>query len=163
MHFELTQHFAAAPRAVARAYADPALYDRLDDLPKIGGAEVLGRHEDDGEVDLRVRYRFVGDLSTAVRAVVDPAKLSWVEVSHHRLADTTVTFRLEPDNYADRLSCQGDVRYEASGEGARRLVTGELKVRMALVGGQVERAIVSGLREHLEAEAPVVDRFLGDR
>ena len=34
-----------------------------------------------------------------------------------------------------------------------------LKVRALVVGGAVERAIVSGLREHLLAEAGAVDRF----
>jgi hypothetical protein len=37
-------------------------------------------------------------------------------------------------------------------------------VKALIVGGAVERAIVSGLREHLAAEVAAVDRYLaGDR
>jgi hypothetical protein len=45
----------------------------------------------------------------------------------------------------------------ADGEAATlRRLDGELKVRMALVGGRVEQALVSGLTEHAEAEAALV-------
>jgi hypothetical protein len=40
-------------------------------------------------------------------------------------------------------------------------VTGDVRVRVLLVGGQVERAIVSGLTEHLAEEAAVVADLLG--
>jgi hypothetical protein len=40
-----------------------------------------------------------------VRAVVDPRKLSWVEVSVHDLATRTATFRMDADHYADRFRC----------------------------------------------------------
>jgi hypothetical protein len=40
---------------------------------------------------------------------------------------------------------------------------GDLRVRFPLVGGRVERAIVSGLEEHAELEAQVMTRWLRDR
>ena len=33
---------------------------------------------------------------------------------------------------------------------------------MALVAGSVERALVSGLKEHLDAEAGIIARFVAD-
>ena len=45
--------------------------------------------------------------------------------------------------------------------GCRRVATVELSVSAPLVGRAVERAIASGLREHLADEAPVVEGFLG--
>jgi len=43
----------------------------------------------------------------------------------------------------------------------RRVAAVELSVSAPLVGRAVERAIASGLREHLADEAPVVEGFLG--
>jgi hypothetical protein len=51
----------------------------------------------------------------------------------------------------------------ADGDGAVRTVRGRLRVRALVVGGAVERAIVSGLREYLEAEARAVTRFVSAR
>jgi len=166
MHFELTQRLAAPAPDVAAAYTDPAFYKALAGLPKLGAPEVLDRAGTNGHVRLRVRYRFVGDLSAAVRAVVDPGKLTWVEVSDHDIATRTAEFHLEPDNYADRLSCRGSYRFDpepANAGATLRTSQGELKVRAPLVAAAVERAIISGLEEHLVAEVPLLERWLAER
>ena len=89
MDFTVIQVFAAGADAVARAYASPELYEHLVGLPKLGTPEVLDHRVDGDIVRLQVRYRFVGDLSPAVTAVVDPRRLSWVEHSTHDLAART--------------------------------------------------------------------------
>ena len=44
--------------------------------------------------------------------------------------------------------------------GSIRRLEGDLKVRVPLVGGRVERALVSGLQEHAAAERDVVEERL---
>ena len=120
---------------------------------------MIDRAVDGDVVRLQIRYRFVGDLSPAVTAAIDPARLTWVEHSIHDLGRRSVTYRLVPDHYRDRLQSSGTCAISANGSGAERTVRGRLKVRALVVGGAVERAIVSGLREYLLAEAGAVDRF----
>jgi hypothetical protein len=164
MRFEIEQVIAGPVEAVARVYTDPGFYERLGELPKLGRPEVLDREEDGSEVRLAVRFRFSGDLSPAVKKVVDPAKLSWVEESVHDLARHTVAFTMRPDNYADRLRFAGSCRFEPAADGrTRRVSEGDVVVRVPLVGRAVEGAIISGLREHLAAEVGVVEELLGTR
>ena len=161
MDFSVEQTYAATPDAVARAYATAELYAELDGLGKLGELEVLDRQVDRSVVRLAVRYRFVGNLAPAVTAVLDPRRLTWVEHSTHDLAERTVTFRLVPDHYRDRLTSEArGAVVPGRRSGSVRSITGTLKVRALLVASTVERAIVSGLREHLVAEAPVVDRTI---
>ena len=160
MRFSVTQTIAAPVEEVARAYASRELYEALGATDRLGPPEVLDRDEDGGIVTLRIRYRFVGDLAPAVTAVVDPDRLTWVEESVHDVAARTVRVTLHPDHYADRLRCEGTYSYVERGERTERRVEGDLRVRALLVAGQVERAIVSGLTEHLDAEAVEVERHL---
>ena len=160
MKFHLEQRFGAAPDAVARTFVDPAFYAMLQDLPNLGRPEVLELEASGDRVRLRVRYRFTGNLSPAARRVVDPDRLTWVEAATHDLATRSVTFVLHPDHYASRLSCHGDYRFEPDGDRTRRVVDGDLSVRFPLVGRAVERAIVSGLRDHLDDEVAIVEQFL---
>jgi hypothetical protein len=160
LHFELEQRIAGAPGAVAAAFADPRYYETLGELPKLGTPEVVAHRIDGDVVSLEIRYRFTGDLSSAVKAVIDPRKLTWVERSTHDLAARQTTFELRPDHYPDRLKCNGSYRLDPAGDGTVRYLAGDLKVRAPLVAGAVEGAIVSGLREHLEAESGHVERFL---
>jgi hypothetical protein len=160
MDFTVIQSFAADADAIAHAYASPDLYGHLVGLPKLGTPEVLDRRDDNGLVHLQIRYRFVGGLSPAVTAVIDPRRLTWVEHSTHDLAARTVRYRLVPDHYPDRLQSSGSCTITPDGAGSERTVSGRLKVKALVVGGAVERAIVSGLREHLVDEVAIVDRFV---
>jgi hypothetical protein len=162
MQFAIEQPIAAPPGSVAAAYADPDFYSTLVDLPNLGTPEVLSHQVDGDAVQLRIRYRLVRDLSAAVRAVVDPKKLTWVEVSTHRVQDREVTFHVEPDNYADRFQGSGSYAFDASGDGdgTVRHGTGNVTIRMRLIGGRVEQAIVAELQAHLAEEVPFVERWV---
>ena len=160
MRFELRQSFTCSPAEVDAAYADPTLYPTLVGLPKLGDIEVLDHEAGDDRTRLSIRFAFTGDLPPAVTAVVDPRRLTWVQQSVHDLVRGVTTFRLVPDHYPDRLSASGSATVAPAGDGTRRIVAGELKVRAPLVAGRVEQAIVSGLDEYLQAEAPTVDRYL---
>jgi hypothetical protein len=165
MRFDVVQHIAAPADRVAEAYANPEFYATLQGLPPLSPPEVLSHEVDDGEVvRLRIRYRYVAELSSVVRAAVDPKKLSWVEVSTHHLADREVTLRMDPDNYADRFQASGTYRFEASGDGTStaRHCIGDVSIRMPLVGRRVEQAIVTGLQDHLAAEVPFIERWVAE-
>lgn len=164
MEFTTVEQIDAPPDAVAAAYADPDFYATLVGLPNLGPPEVLS-HEVDGDiVRMRMRYRYTAELSSVVRAVVDPKKLTWVEVSTHDLAARTVTFHMEPDNYADRFQASGSYQFDAADDGAGtvRRSSGQVTIRARFVGGRVEQAIVAGLKGHLAAEVPLVERWVAE-
>lgn len=131
-------------------------------LRKLGTPEVLDRRDDNGLVHLQIRFRFVGDLAPAVTKVIDPRRLTWVEHSTHDLAARTTRYHLVPDHYPDRLQSSGSCTVRPEGDGCVRTLTGRIKVKALVVGGAVERAIVSGLREHLADEVAVVERFAAE-
>lgn len=161
MEFTIEQAYTAAPDAVAAAYTEPALYERVGEASSLGRPEVVDRRVEGDRVLLQVRYRFAGQLNGPARRALDPAKLTWVEHSSHDLAARLVTFQLVPDHYGDRFSASGTATVaDAPGGGAARRVRGTLTVKAPLVGRAVENAIVSGLRDHLRAEAGAVDAFV---
>lgn len=164
MRFTIEQAFPAPLGAVEAALVDPAYLDRLSTLPKLGRPTLLEQREDEGGevVHQSVRYAFVGDLNAAVRRVVDPKRLTWVEEATIDRRSHVTTWRIVPDHYANLLRSNGTFRLEPAGDGTRRVAEGELKVSVPLVGGKVEQAIVLGLREHAELEHDVLEEWLRD-
>lgn len=156
----IEQRFNASLERVEAALTDAAFIDLLANLPKIGRAELVSQEHDGDVVDQEIHYVFDAPLSSAVRAVVDPNKISWILESRFDLTDHSATWRIIPDHYRDRLTASGISQLTASGDGTRRVTAGHVKVHMPLVGGRVERAIVSGLKEHADAEAVELQRFL---
>jgi hypothetical protein len=164
VEFLIEQAYAADPDEVARAYTEPDLYHLIGAMSSLGRPDVLGHAvEADGKVLLEVRYRFAGELNAAARAALDPEKLSWVEHSTHEVARRHVDYRFVPDHYGDRFRASGKCTTRRGPHGgAVRTVEGSVRVKVPLVGRAVERAIVSGLREHLASETAAVERFLAD-
>jgi hypothetical protein len=160
MDFRIDQRIAAALADVEAALLDADFIAATAELPQLGAPEVLDQQRNGDTADQRVRYHFVGQLSSAVTRVIDPKRLSWVDETHFDLSAHTSRHLIKPDHYADRLEASYDVTLEAQGDSTRRIATGELKVHVPLVGGRVERAIVGGITEHADAEADLLGTWI---
>jgi hypothetical protein len=162
VRFQIQQHYAAPVDQVVGLFTDPAFYPTLLGLPKISPPELIEHHRSGDIVEIDLRQRFIGDLPAAALAVIDPEKLSWVQHLEFDLRRASATSVLVPDHYGDRFTCSGRYTFSDDGrQGTVRELAGDVKVRVLLVGGKVEGALVSGLREHAEAEAIVVTERLG--
>jgi len=161
--FRIEQRILAPLAAVEAALLDREFVAATTGLPKLGAPELLDQKRNGDRAHQRIRYRFTAELSSAVTRVVDPAKLTWIDDARYDLVSHTSHHRIVPDNYADRLQATYDVTLEPLGDSTRRVVDGELKVRVQLVGGRVERVIVDGIEEHAGAEAELLGRWIKGR
>jgi len=161
VRFELVQDLHADVPAVEAAFLSDEFLAELGRLPKLGSPEFLDRREEGHGVRQRVRYTFVGRLAPTVTAVVDPARLTWVEDALIDLVAHTVTLAILPDHYASMLEAFGTVTLRgAAGGGTIRRTEGEVNVHVPFVGRKVEAAIISGLRDHAALEAEAIDRWV---
>jgi Protein of unknown function (DUF2505) len=168
MKLSVAQAVAVAPAQVMEAYGSPAFYEGRptgDDIAVLGvvDREVTGSGT---RVVLEVHYAFRGSVSSAVRAVIDPARMSWVTRTEIHLDEARATWEVLPDYYPDRLRAGGVFRFEPGPrpgpDSGSTLVTveGDLKVSVPIVGRSVERVIVSGLRNYIQGEVESIPDFV---
>lgn len=160
MRFRIEQFLPGPLEQVEAAFVDPDFLARLAELPNVGHPELLDQRVVGPLVHQRVRYAFSGDLSPAVTRFVDPAKLTWIEVSTLDRRTHITDFEIQPDHYANRLSCRGRMRLAGEGTATRRTAEGDLTVHIPFVGRKAEQAIISGLTEHARIEAETLGRWL---
>jgi hypothetical protein len=107
VRISIRQAVAVPPSRAVAAYGSPAFYrgrPRRDDIEVV---EVV-RHDDSGSrVLIEVRFAFTGSVSPAVRAVIDPAKMSWVTRIEVEPDEARTVWEVLPDYYPDRLSASG--------------------------------------------------------
>jgi Protein of unknown function (DUF2505) len=153
--FAVGQAVAVPPARAMAAYGSPAFYEGRPARDNIEVREVV-HHEDAGDrVLLEVRFAFTGSVSAAVRAVIDPAKMTWITRTELLPALARSSWVVVPDHYPDRLSASGSYRFEEGDAGPDSTeveVEGELKVHVPIVGRSVERVIVSSLRAYIAEE-----------
>jgi hypothetical protein len=164
MHFELVQRLHGPLDVIEAVFVNPEFLTELGSLHKLGSPVLLDQQEQGQKVRQRVRYRFVGELSPVVTKVIDPSRLTWVEDTTLDRSTHRTSWQILPDNYANLLSASGEITLTpGDGDTTVRRVTGDVNVRVPLVGRKAEAAIVSGLREHASAEADAVHRWVAAR
>ena len=161
MRFRIEQRLVAPVERVEATMADASWYDAVRASEAVWGPELLEVDDEGGDlVRFRVRYRFRGRLNPAASRVIDPGRLSMVHVSTLDRRSHTIDLRVEPDSYADKLRFTGSIVLRPDGASTRRDLDGDLRVKVPLVAGKVEGAVVSGLREHAAVEEAVFAAFL---
>ena len=150
MEFDITQHYEAPAPAVMEVFTDPSFYEAMGAVAPLSAPELI---PDDDPDRVQLRYAYLGDLPRGAGKFVAADKLTWIQDSRIDREARVERISILPDNYPDRFDARITVEYRDAAGGTDRRIHGELHVRVALVGGRVERAIVDGMRETLDAQA----------
>jgi hypothetical protein len=162
MDFTVTQSFAASVDDVVALYSDPDFFVSLPPSEKLATPELVAHQAAVTTVTLKLRYRFIGQLPSAVLRFVEPSRLTWVEDTTIDVSSASSASVLVPDNYPELLRASASARFAGNGPGSTRTITGRVSVPVPILGRKVEGAIVEGLTEYLHAEADQATQRLAD-
>ena len=108
----------------------------------------------DGKTFRRTRVTLGKDLPSAAASLLGSKRLSYVLEEEISPATMTTQWRVIVEKVSDKVKAAGMFRIEPSGEAAcRRVVQGEVKVNVPLVGGKIEQGIAAELEKSYEATA----------
>jgi len=161
VHFDTEHEFRGSCAAVAAVLCDPDFQTQLE-LPDLSRATVVDQGDDGTTRRLTLRYEYQGQLDPIARKVIAGRQLTWIQ--ELRLDTTTFagTLTFSAEAAPDRLNGQADLALVANGDAAcRRRISGDLHVRIPLVGGTAEKRIVPGLIIRLDVEAAALAAKLG--
>ena len=162
VNFTVDADLGVSAAAALRAYGSPAFYEGRDTVDNIAIVGVVDHVDEGDRVLIAVRFKFLGSVSAAVKAVIDPDKMSWVTRTEILMDERRTTFTVVPDHYPDRLSGSGEYCFiEGTAPGTAVVtVEGDLTVHVPLVGRSVEKVIVSGVRSYIAEEMERLPDFV---
>ena len=165
MRTSFDQPIAAGAEAVQAAFLDPEFYASLGELAGISPPEMRSSSRPaPGHARVVLGYRFAGSLGGPARRLLDPAKLTWAQVTDVDLASRRTQVEMVPDNYSGLFSFSGWYELRDDGPGlSTQHFEGDLRVHLPLLGPLAERAIANGIRENLAATAHLVERYVGEK
>ncbi|HTW07363.1 MAG TPA: DUF2505 family protein [Acidimicrobiales bacterium] len=161
MKLIIDQAIEVTPDQAQAALLDAAFYESLGQLEGISAPEVRSLSSENGRAHAVLGYRFAGELNGVARSVLDPAKLTWAQLTDVDLPARRTEIRMVPDNYAGLLSFAGWYELRpGEGGGTCQHLEAELRVNVPLLGALAERAIAGSIGENLAATAALVERFV---
>ena len=161
MRFEISHTFDAAPPAIAEAMLDPEFQDTLSDIGDLHDRHVLDRTQAaDGSIVRNVRCILSLHISGMAKSMLGDSDPAWVQEERWDASLTHCDWIIHPEVAAELLSASGTIDISGTEGGTKRLVTGEVKVRVPLYGGKVEGWIVDGVTRAYDEEAERIAAWL---
>ena len=152
MHFTVEHDLPAAPDVVAQMLFDPAFHHQHQ-LPDLAIPEVVDASSSGSKHALRLRYEYLGHLDPIAKKVIGGRKLTWLQDMTFDTAtgSGSITFRPRPIPAACTVTPRSTLT--ARGDASHLHIEGDLHVRVPLIGGRAENAIVPGVVRRFDVMA----------
>ena len=156
MHFEITHDFEIPRDAIELAVISPDLFSRL--RTRLTNMEEVRQKQHvlkDGILDRVWAYQANVKVPVFAKKVVTREMLSWDEISRYELDKHMAHWQVHvKPEWMKYFHAEGTYELQATGSAqTRRVVKGDLDLRVRIVKGVAERAILGEIRKTFEAEA----------
>ncbi|MFH1539315.1 MAG: DUF2505 domain-containing protein [bacterium] len=155
MKFKVEQEFDAPLEKVIKAREER--YNLLPDLKK---PDIIERKETGNQVHTKRKFKASGALPKSMKKFVPMDSMEFVDHStwdgdsnEHRWKQVSVKF-------AKQIRWEGVTRYEGAGGKTKRVMTGEIKVKIPFVGDQLEKMMVSGFKKNFEKDYDTINKAM---
>jgi hypothetical protein len=152
--------FAATPQEVAEALVDPDFAPELAGLPDVGKVEVVEAGSQGGMRFLSVRLVYEGSVEGIAAKVLGPTAPSWVQTYRFDVDAARGRLEIVPESHGSLIDCSADVVLIAEDTTTRRIVDGQLTIRLPVVGGRAERALAPAIGARIDVEADLLTGWL---
>ncbi|MEN0064718.1 MAG: DUF2505 domain-containing protein [Myxococcota bacterium] len=105
----------------------------------------------EGNIEIRrIRTEPDRELPGMVASAIGTKKLSYVQENRFDRASGRMEWSVELDGIGDRVTVKGVTTCVPDGDGCKRVVDGEITVKVPLVGGQIEKAVVAEFEKSMQ-------------
>ena len=161
MDFEFHHNIDADPEAVAEVLLDRKFQSSLSKLEGLTERKVLSQKTQDGLVVRRIRCVLDIDITGVAKKFIGDGDPAWVEEAVWHPEEMKWLWEVHPEMGGELLDASGEIALtKARGGKTKRLVTGQIKVRVPLYGSKVEGWVVQGLESAYEDEAAHIADWL---
>jgi hypothetical protein len=164
MKYELTHTFDVDLATFEAALLDPRLLESM--RQHMGGVrkiEEIDRSDDGQRIRRRLRFVPSTEVPSFARGKIKPEMLEWTEESTYDRERHRCDYRILPnipERWQDRFRSSGTYSLTEAGGKVRRVLEGEVTIKVTLVGGMAERYVVGQVKKNFDDEAEAMRQVL---
>lgn len=158
VHFEIVHEFDIPLDALELAVLSPTLVDRLAErLPSIGKVSQKEHKLEAGKLERVWSYQANVKIPAFAQSYVSREMLAWDERSTYEIRRHTSAWSIVPNikpEWQKYFHAAGSYELVPTADGGtKRIVRGDLDLKVPVVGQMAERMIVGEVRKTFDAEA----------
>ncbi|MBN2724037.1 MAG: DUF2505 family protein [Deltaproteobacteria bacterium] len=167
MKFKIKQEFDYPITVVEEAlFLDENIGSFLvNEMPSLIELEKIEIIRDDDSVKRKVRYLPKPLIKRVGTKKIPPEAMEWVEHSTYDLKTHVLKYSNIPTHprIGKMFQNDGEILLEESGDKTVRTISGELKIKVPVVGAIAERIIFKTAKTVLEEEAQALKKYLVEK
>jgi hypothetical protein len=140
----------------------PELIAMLSGMPAFRSRELVEKKDlGGGVVNWRFKVVAGGEIPVAARKVMGEDMLTWWEDTKFVPSEHTIYWSIVPlkDSVKDKLEAKGIWKLIPSGKGTKRIIEGDINVKIMIVGKVVEQFLASELKKNYDVEPDIQRKF----
>ena len=161
--FTLEHNFPDIPVEVFEQHLNhPELIKMLDKMPAFRSRDLVSKTDNgDGSITWRFKVVAGGDVPSAVRKVLSEEMLTWHEDTKFVPAEHTIYWTITPlaERAQKLLESHGIWKLIPAGKGTRRVIEGNITVKVPLLGKIVEQYLAGELKRNYDVEPDLQRTF----
>jgi hypothetical protein len=163
-HFEITHIFNRIDRqGYIALLLDDEFNGWLEQQLPVKERKVIEHSEQNGVIVRRIRIDSGRKLPPAAARVVGADHVHYIETSVYRKGGDSLCWEISPSVMSDKIKSSGMVSFVEIGEKTvRRVIKGELTVRVFGVGRIVEKAIIERLGRGFDQIAALTQKYIDE-
>jgi hypothetical protein len=140
----------------------PELIAMLGAMPAFRSRDLVEKKDlGDGRTNWRFKVVAGGDIPASARKVVNEDMLTWHEDTRFEPREHTIHWTIVPlkDKVKGILEAHGIWKLIPSGAGTRRVIEGNINVKVPIVGKVVEQFLAAELKKNYDVEPDIQRKF----
>jgi hypothetical protein len=138
----------------------PELIAMLGAMPAFRSRDLVEKKDlGDGRVNWRFKVVAGGDIPKSAQKVVSPEFLTWHEDTRFEPKEHTIYWKIDPLQKKVDVDAHGIWKLIPSGQGTKRVIEGNITVKMPIVGKVVEGFLASELKKNYDVEPDIQRKF----
>lgn len=160
MKLNASHIFSSAAAAVCEGMGDPDFYAALQ-LPDVEPPELLVRTAKGTRIDIHVRFTYSGKLDPIARRIVGRDHVTWIQRLVIDSSTQSCTLSVSPEGGVVPVDCAGTFAlHTADGDQCLRTLSGDLRIKVPILGSRAEKSLAPGILRRLDLEAEALDEYL---
>lgn len=162
MKFSLPHTFDCDPATLWSITDDPEFERRLGERSDTG-RELLDERIDGGVRYVRRRITANRELPAAMKKVLGSDQITYTQETWRPVDGNELRWKITPMVLAGKFTGEGTTTVTAIPTGCRRIIAGELRIAVPLIGAKMEQKLVDDVRASYEKAAVILREMLAER
>lgn len=163
MQIRIAHTFPCTPSEYWDATRAPGVDDEVRREAEVDITELSREDRGGGRTFERTRVSPRKELPAIAQKALGAPKFTYVQEIESDPASLSTTWKVLPDVLPGKVQCSGRSRVVPHAAGCERIIEGEIKVNLPLVGGTVEKHVLDAIMRSYDRAADVIRRHLPRR